>query len=61
MAEAARKKGSKGATYTRLYGTRLLNPERCTADFSRIINEILQPFAGMDGTRASKSGRSHGV
>ena len=39
------------ATYTRFYGARLLNPERYAADFSKIINEILQPLAGVDGTR----------
>ena len=39
------------ATYTRFYGSRLLNPERYGADFSKIINEILQPLAGLDGTR----------
>ena len=33
-------------TYARFYGTRLLNPERYAADFSKIINEILQPLAG---------------
>ena len=38
-------------TYTRFYGTRLLNPERYAADFSKIINEILQPLTGVDGTR----------
>jgi hypothetical protein len=39
------------ATYTRFYGSRLLNPERYAADFSKIINEILQPLAGVDGTQ----------
>lgn len=39
------------ATYIRFYGTRLLNPERYGADFSKIINEILQPLAGVDGTQ----------
>lgn len=38
-------------TYTRFYGARLLDPERYAADFSKIINEILQPLAGVDGTR----------
>jgi len=38
-------------TYTRFYGARLLNPERYAADFSKIINEVLQPLAGVDGTR----------
>ena len=39
------------ATYKRFYGSRLLNPERYAADFSKIINEILQPLAGVDGTQ----------
>jgi hypothetical protein len=39
------------ATYTRFYGSRLLNPERYAADFSKIINEVLQPLAGVDGTQ----------
>jgi hypothetical protein len=39
------------ATYKRFYGSRLLNPERYAADFSKTINEILQPLAGVDGTQ----------
>jgi hypothetical protein len=36
--------------YVRFYGARLLNPERYAADFSKIINEILQPLSGVEGT-----------
>jgi hypothetical protein len=39
------------AIYTRFYGTRVLNPDRYAADFSKIINEILQPLSGVDGTQ----------
>jgi hypothetical protein len=37
------------AVYTRFYGSRVLNHERYAADFSKIINEVLQPLAGADG------------
>lgn len=37
--------------YKRFFGTRLLNAERYAADFSKIINEVLQPLTGADGTQ----------
>jgi predicted AAA+ superfamily ATPase len=36
--------------YTRFYGSDVLSPERYAGDFAKIINEILQPLAGVDGT-----------
>jgi hypothetical protein len=37
--------------YKRFFGTRVLNEERYAADFSIIINEVLQPLTGTEGTQ----------
>lgn len=36
-------------TYTRFFGTRVLDSQRYAADFSKITNEVIQHLAGVDG------------
>lgn len=40
----------KPATLTRFFGTRVLNSERYAGDFSKIINEVIQQLAAVDGS-----------
>lgn len=38
-------------TFKRFFGSRLLNDQRYAADFSKIINEVLQPLAAAEGAK----------
>lgn len=38
------------AVFTRFFGTRVLNSQRYAGDFSKIINEVIQHLAGVDGS-----------